>query len=295
MLINKTYAVLGGDLRNSHLANILAERETGDRIYGMFLENGIKLSSRIHKSNDIRLILPQSDVIILPLPMLDSDGLINTPLSDVKLSIEECLDYIPPDAVVLGGRVPEDICMLALDRGIEIVDYMQREEFAVFNAVPTAEGAVEIALRELPTTLSGTTCMVTGYGRISRVLVKLLLAFGAKVRVAARRHSDLAWIEIAGAEPVHIPELGRYLHDIDVLFNTVPAILLGEEKLARLKRNCLVIDLASKPGGVDFDTAKKLELKTIWALSLPGKVAPISAGEITLDTICNILCERGVI
>ena len=112
--------------------------------------------------------------------------------------------------------------------------------------------------------------MVVGYGRISKVLIKLLLAFGANVRVAARKHSDLAWVEIQGATPIDIPELGSHLRDVDVLFNTLPAVLLDEDKLERLSRHCLVIDLASKPGGVDFDTAKRLNLKTVWALSLPG-------------------------
>jgi dipicolinate synthase subunit A len=75
----------------------------------------------------------------------------------------------------------------------------------------------------------------------------------------------------------------------------VPAVILDEEKLAKLGRDCLVIDLASKPGGVDFETAKNLGLKTIWALSLPGKVSPYSAGEIILDTVLNLLCEGGLL
>ncbi|MBQ8670514.1 MAG: dipicolinate synthase, partial [Oscillospiraceae bacterium] len=62
--------------------------------------------------------------------------------------------------------------------------------------------------------------------------------------------------------------------------------------LAALPRDAVVIDLASKPGGVDFDTARQMGVKTIWALSLPGKVAPISSGEAIKDTILNILDER---
>lgn len=154
---------------------------------------------------------------------------------------------------------------------------------------------MEIAMRETPVTLFGSTCLIVGYGRIAKVLARLLCAFGAKVRVAARRHSDLAWARIAGCEAVHMPELGDNLRDVDILFNTAPAAILGEEKLARLGRRCLIIDLASKPGGVDFEIAKTLGLKAIWALSLPGKVAPFTAGEIILSTILNILGERGIV
>lgn len=138
--------------------------------------------------------------------------------------------------------------------------------------MPTAEGAVEIALRELPVTLHRSTCIVTGYGRIAKTLVRLLLAFGAEVRVVARKHSDLAWVQANGGVPVHISDIDKHLKDAHVLFNTIPAMILGEDKLSKLGRSCLVIDLASKPGGVDFEIAKELELKTIWALSLPLRV-----------------------
>lgn len=163
------------------------------------------------------------------------------------------------------------------------------------NAVPTAEGAVEIALRELPITLMGANCVVTGYGRIAKVLIRLLTAFGAHVKVVARKYGDLAWVYTGGSEAVHISEMSGCLSDADILFNTVPTAILGEDKLKKLGRDCLVIDLASKPGGVDFETAKRLGIRTIWALSLPGKVAPITAGEITLSTILNILRERGAL
>lgn len=291
----KTFAIVGGDLRQAYLANTLAGKERGYKIYGMFLDKGIRLTDGIHRSNDVKLALPQSDVIILPLPMLDANGKINTPLSDDTLLLEECLDYIAPESVVLAGMAPRIIREKACERGIEIHDYYDREEFAILNSVPTAEGAVEIALSELPITLFGSTCLITGFGRIGKTLARLLCAFGADVRVVARKYSDLAWIKVYGCKAVHISDLGSQLKDVDVLFNTVPAIILGEDKLAKLGRHCLVIDLASKPGGVDFETAKNLGLKTVWALSLPGKVAPITAGEIILDTILNILGERGIV
>ncbi len=113
--------------------------------------------------------------------------------------------------------------------------------------------------------------------------------------IAARKPSDLAWIRINGCEGIHISKIKDYADQADILFNTVPAMILDEEILSCLSRDCLVIDLASKPGGVDFDMAKNLRIKTIWALSLPGKVAPISAGAMIKETITNILTERGII
>ena len=61
--------------------------------------------------------------------------------------------------------------------------------------------------------------------------------------------------------------------------------------LEQLQPECLIIDLASRPGGVDFEAAGELGLKTIWALSLPGKVAPITAGGIIRDTVLHMMAD----
>jgi len=295
MIINKSFAIVGGDARFAYLANSLAAKESGHKIYSMFFDKSVKLSHKIVRTPDIKLVLPQSDITVFPLPMLDADGNLNTPLYEERVSWEECFEYILPGSVVVGGKVPEAVLESAQRKNIEVVDYMEREEFAVLNAIPTAEGAVEIALGEMPVTLFGSTCLVVGFGRIAKVLTRLLVAFGAKVYVAARRHSDIVWARIYGATPLHISELSKNLVDVDVLYNTIPATILGEDKLSKLRRDCLVIDLASKPGGVDFEAANSLGLKTIRALSLPGKVAPISAAEAILDTIWGILSERGTV
>ena len=130
--------------------------------------------------------------------------------------------------------------------------------------MPTAEGAIQLAMEELPITLHGARVLVIGYGRLGRVLADRL----------------------AG--------LKGWLCGYDLVVNTVPVRVLREAELADLKPGCLVIDLASKPGGVDFDAAARLGVKAFWALSLPGKVAPVTAGKSIKTTIYNILTELGV-
>ena len=69
-------------------------------------------------------------------------------------------------------------------------------------------------------------------------------------------------------------------------------MIINGSMLRQLREDCLIIDLASKPGGVDFESAKRLGRNVIWALSLPGKTAPLTAGNIIRDTINNILNEQ---
>ena len=94
--------------------------------------------------------------------------------------------------------------------------------------------------------------------------------------------------------PTDPQELAEKIGECDIIFNTVPHCVLDFKALSVTKPNVLIIDLASRPGGVDFETAKELERRVIWALSLPGKVAPYTAGRIIKDTIMNIIEELGV-
>ena len=68
----------------------------------------------------------------------------------------------------------------------------------------------------------------------------------------------------------------------------------GETELKDLRPDCLIIDLASKPGGVDMAGAAALGVRVVWALSLPGKVAPVSAGRYIMDTVYHIMEELGI-
>lgn len=176
------------------------------------------------------------------------------------------------------------------NRGLTISDYLHREEFAIYNAVPTAEGAIQLAMEELPVTINNSRCLITGYGRIGRILSRMLCSLGAHVTVAARRFSDLAWAASQGCVPVEIANLKDEGY-FDVIFNTIPALIFDRAILSGIDKNTLLIDLASRPGGVDFNAAAELQIKTIWALSLPGRVAPKTAGLIIKNTVLNMIKE----
>lgn len=133
-----------------------------------------------------------------------------------------------------------------------------------------------------------------GYGKIGKILSKDLFGMGAQTYAMARKHADLAMIESHGYEPLPFTSLKDRVGDFDIIFNTVPAMVMDNEVLSRVGKDALVIDLASKPGGVDFEAAKEHGVRVIWALSLPGKIAPITSGAIIKDTIMNIISELGV-
>ena len=170
-------------------------------------------------------------------------------------------------------------------------DYFAREELAVLNAIPTAEGAIQIAMEELPITLHNARVLVIGFGRLGKALAPRLRALGARVWVSARRYEQRAAAEGMGLDSEGMERLADWLCSYDLVFNTVPAPVLGLEELAALKGGALVVDLASRPGGVDMDAAATLGVRVVWALSLPGKVAPVTSGRYIKDTVYHIMEE----
>ncbi len=288
---HRKYTVIGGDLRNVKLAELLADDGNTVNIYG-FNNAGFEL--KIKESEDLVLAIDESDVIIGPLPCSNDDETLNAPFHAEVIYINEIFKTMNKNQLFIAGRISDKIKHLAEIYDVYSIDILKREEMAVLNAIPTAEGAIQIAMEEMPITLHGSNVLVLGYGRTGKMLSRALSALGSNVFVEARKYSDLAWIKSYGYKPVHLNEIENYLEQMDVIFNTIPSVILDVNKLKKIRRDCLVIDLASKPGGIDFESAKNLGIKVIWALSLPGKVAPVTAAKFIKETIYNIVNELGV-
>ena len=161
----------------------------------------------------------------------------------------------------------------------------------MLNTIATAEGAIEIAIRETPFTLCGAKCLVCGFGNVGKTLSKTLLSLGCDVCCTYRKFKDKAWIEVFGARPIEAENIKNTVKNQDIIFNTVPHKIISADVLENVSSDAVIIDLASKPGGVDFDAAQKLGKKVIWALSIPGKTAPQTAGKAISNTVINILGE----
>ena len=280
--------LIGGDMRQVWLARLLAE--DGHAVHTCALGPvgaGVKEERSLAGA-------ARADCVVLPLPAAGRDGALNAPLAEGPVPLEGVLDALEPGQLLCAGRADGRLRALAEARGVRLFDYFAREELAVANAVPTAEGAIQLALEGLPITLHGARALVIGYGRLGRALAPRLGALGAKVTVAARRYEALAWAESFGFDTCPVGELGDYLCAFDLVVNTVPAPVLGAAELGELKKESLVIDLASLPGGVDLGAAEALGVKAVRALSLPGKVAPATAAAALRTAICHILNELGV-
>ena len=286
----KEFAIVGGDLRTIKLAKILAKEGNMVYTYGLEKAEELKEIKNIIFCEKLIEAVKMVQVVIGPIPF-SSDGInINMPFSDGKLSIREFMHNLNAK-ILIAGTIAPDVYELANDEYIEIVDIMKREELAVLNTIATAEGAIEIAIANTNKILHGSNVLVLGFGRIGKVLARKLAGLSTKVTCAARKEEDLAWIKAYGHKGININQIDKNLSEFDVIINTVPQMILTAEKLGYVKQECLLIDLASNPGGIDKKVAKEKGLQLVWALALPGKVAPTTTAEFIKDTIYNILKE----
>lgn len=288
---NMKYTVIGGDLRNVKLAEAITSDGNQVNLFG-FRDAGFE--TILKEIDDLDGAIDDSQIVIGPLPCTNDNETLNTPFHKEKILINEVFKKMKKSQLFIAGRISDKIAQLAKAYNVYTIDILEREEMAVLNSIPTAEGAIQIAMEELPITLNGSKILILGYGRLGKVLARMLSGIGADVYVEARKYSDIAWLKVYGINPIYINELDKYLSNMDVIFNTIPTRILNSNMLKIIEKNCLVIDLASKPGGVDFERAKMLGIKVIWALSLPGKVAPVTAANYMKHTIYNIIEELGV-
>ena len=282
----KTFGIIGGDKRQLFLAKSIS-----DECYDVILGGFDKLESTGALTlTDIKTAIKESDAVIFPLPSVRTDRSINTPFSQKTTVLDD--DDInvlinKPVFVAMQDKVLKAYPKLSQGR---IYDYSAMEEFAILNALPTAEGAIECAMSRFEGTIAGSKCMVIGFGRIGKILSKLLKLLDAEVTVSARKSSDFAYISALGYKAKNTEKL-KNIKGFDIVFNTVPTMIFDKALLMNTDSNTLIIDLASLPGGVDFETAQKFGTDAVRALSLPGKCAPKTAGEIIKTTVFNIIKE----
>lgn len=173
--------------------------------------------------------------------------------------------------------------------GNRLYDYFSDENYVLQNAYLTAEGILALLITESPRSLYKSKVLLTGYGRIGRALARMLLSCGAAVTVCSRSQKSASEAGFDGCEHIGFTELQRE-NTFDYIVNTVPSLVFGEAELKALKKDALLIDAASFPGGVDVLCAKTLSVRYLRAPALPSRFSVQTAGELIG---ASILAQEG--
>lgn len=284
------YLVLGGDLRNVKLAGMLAD--DGNRVYsfGQDRSDEILDDGRIEKCTSLKTAMEKAQVIIGPVPFSSNEDFINAPFAHDKIMIDDLMKT-NKGKIFISGSIKDNLRKQLDEKYMEVIDIMKRDDLAILNTIATAEGTIEVAIKNTDKILQGSRVLILGFGRVGKIVANKFSKMSALVTCAARKVSDLAWIKAYGYNSLNINDMLYDLKEFDIIINTVPQTILRERELKHIDAEALLIDLASSPGGIDGKMAKSMGLNFIWALALPGRIAPSSSAKFIKDTVYTIIEE----
>lgn len=283
-------AVLGGDLRELILIRELLKQ--GAVVTAAGYPDLPDLAGVRHAACVVDAIREQ-DAVIAPMANTDEQGVIRTAFdAGARLILDDAaFQAIRPGTPLFIGVAKPIIEKLARSYDVRLIQLAEVDEIAILNSIPTAEGAIQRAMETLPVTLHGTRTAVVGFGRCGVTLARMLHGIGSRVCVVARDPGQRARAYEMGLDAFDLEELGEAVSSARAVFNTIPAGVLTRAVLERIPKDGVVIDIASAPGGTDFEAARELGLKAFLDLGIPGKAAPETAGAILGRIVPGLIRE----
>jgi len=290
MLTGIQVTLIGGDARQLEVIHKFSELDASVTLIGF--DNLQHLHSGVTRSALTVEALEKSDAVILPVVGTDDNGVVDSIFSTSELLLtDEHIAALPKHAKVYTGMAKHYLKELCSKQGIELVELLDRDDVAIYNSIPTAEGALMMAIQNTDITIHGSICMVLGIGRTGMTMARTLKGLGATVKVGIRKPEHFARAWEMGFAPFYLSELSHQVTNIDLLFNTIPTMIVTAQIIANIPHRAVIIDLASKPGGTDFRFAEKRGVKAMLAPGLPGIVAPKTAGRIIANTVSQLIMD----
>ena len=291
MLTGIHVAFIGGDARQLEVIKKCLEMDATITLIGF--DNLESKYKGVHLKELSPEVLKTVDALILPIVGTNEEGYVESVFSKNKIKLsEECLAFLPKTSKIYTGMARNYLKQLCTELQVELIELLDRDDIAIYNSIPTVEGTLMMAIQNTDFTIHNSNAIVLGFGRTGVSLARALHALGAHVKVGARKPEHLARIFEMGLVPFQINDLTANVSDVDLLFNTIPQMIITAKVIANLPHHSLIIDLASKPGGTDFRFAEKRAIKALLAPGLPGIVAPKTAGKIIANVLSNLILEQ---
>ncbi len=282
------FAVTGGDMRQVYLAEILAGR--GCRVMTYALCDGRTVPG-VRNAESLKKLMKSADVIVGAVPLLRAGALTGADQAD-DFTLDGLIDGMEKGKLFFAGCIPADFRKKAEGSGAELFDLMQHKKLAVKNTAAAAEGILAEAISRSPRNLSRSRCLVLGYGKCGSTLTAYLKNWFGGVTGWETKVEAGARAAILADQVVTPDELGRVLPEMDFIFNTAPDVVLKGKLLDGVRKDALILDMATVPGGVDYARAKSLGLHAVLLPGLPGRYAPLTSAEIIADSVFELLKEN---
>ncbi len=280
------YAVIGGDLRQVHLAEELS-RHQNRIIYHALMRTPEKCSdsSILTKASCPKEAVRSSRNIICPIPLSKDGTHLNQNCPEPKLLLNSLLNILKSGQTFYAGCIPDTFLKPAKEKGILVHDLMKNNALAIYNTIATAEGAICEAIQKSPQNLHQSHCAVLGYGRCGRTLTNYLKGMFCHIYVCSNQNDECSIAQTIAERTGSLCDFADCAGEFDFIFNTIPAKVLTPEILKKTKLSVTIIDIASAPGGVDYEEARRLNRNAFLCLGLPGKYSPYSCAKAIMKII----------
>ncbi|WP_026689850.1 dipicolinic acid synthetase subunit A [Alteribacter aurantiacus] len=291
MLTDMHVAIIGGDARQLEIIRKLSQMDAKLSLVGFDqLDDGFAGA----KKQSMSTLDPASvDAIILPVSGMNVKGEVESIFSGEPITIDaKWLNNTDKATTIYSGISTDSLKALLHKSKRPFVELFSRDDVAIYNSIPTAEGTVMMVIQHTDTTIHSSEMIVLGFGRVGMTVAKTFKHLGAKVKVAAEQTELLARAFEQGFTPINLNDLEGHAQNTDIIINTIPAQVLKANVISKMPTHSLIVDLASKPGGTDFRYAEKRGIKALLAPGLPGIVAPKTAGRIIANVLSLLLAEQ---
>lgn len=285
------FGIIGGDLRQVYMAQILAEQGYRVCVYGLCkeisqdMQTNVKSGEPVLCEKSMADAVQKSGIIIAPIPMTKNKKDLNNQAGKDDLGLNELAEALKEGQYFFAGCIPDGFRDKAADNGVVCCDFMKKEELAIYNSIATAEGAIAEAIQKSPLNLHRSECLVLGYGKCGKTLAAYLKGMFCRVTVCARRPDVRSEASILADEVISFDDIPDNLKQYSFIFNTIPNMIMDRSLLMSVKKQAIIIDIASAPGGVDFTAAKELGIPAWLCPGLPGKYAPESSARTMTDVL----------
>lgn len=274
--MKKNILIVGGDLRQKHLEDILTEK-------------GYICKRENTDADNAYSELTEAPAVILPVPVSSDGKHIYSDNPSFNLDISDFLNCIKPEQLVLGGMIKGEIKEIFERNNVVYKDVCRFEHFTKYNAFLTVQGAVKLLLDTSDRLISGKKVLITGFGRIGKALAQTLKSMNMDVFVAARSKEQLTESVCTGYKAIHLKDLSSVIYLFDYIFNTVPENIFTESDVSHIRPDSIYFELASKPYGAEKTYFLKENKRYVFGGGLPGKYVARSAAEIIAEFVVNML------
>lgn len=281
------FAFIGGDMRQVYMINNLVELGYSVIVYG--LEDPL-LCNNCNRSDSIEETILSSYQLILPIPIVKGDFILSK--SNIEININDIKKYLSKIHTVYGGVFPQSIKSYLESNDISYYDFMEDENVILYNSIATAEGTIAHAINNSNINLHDSSILILGYGRCAITLAHKMKSLSNQITISARKQEQLSAAHTAQFSILPLTQLKDSISNYDFIFNTIPSLVLSPDLLDLTNNHVVIVDIASSPGGVDFDYAKKINRYANLYLGIPGKIAPKSSALYLNSHLLNYLGKK---